>query len=155
MKHAGLVNVRPAEIELYITALLRQSEFMIMGRKIFPFMALVLIAAGCTNATLTNLTPQQQQRNGNGFYPVEVALETRKQTLRWNSIKPMVKVGADYYPMRPTPLMATRWEGLIPVPAGANIVKYNYKFDYQYNAMGKPRNDSALSKTYTLKILDK
>lgn len=128
---------------------------MIIGRRIFPFLALALVVVSCTTATLTNLTPQQQTRNANGFYPVEVALESKQQTLRWSSIKPMVKVGADYYPMRPTPLMTNRWEGLIPVPAGAAGVKYKFKFDFQYNAMGKPKNDSALSQEYALKISDK
>lgn len=127
---------------------------MMIGRKIFPFLALTVLAASCTTATLTNLTPQQQVRNANGFYPVEAALDSKQQTLRWGSIKPMVKVGEEYFPMRPTLLMTNRWEGLIPIPAGASVVTYRFKFDFQYNAMGKPRNDSALSKEYTLRLID-
>ena len=128
---------------------------MIIGRKFLPFLALAIVATSCTTATLTNLTPQQQVRNANGLYPVEAALETRQQTLRWDSIKPMVKVGSEFYPMRPTLLMTNRWEGLIPIPSGASAIEYKFKFDYQYNAMGKPRNDSALSKEYTLRVIDK
>ena len=128
---------------------------MIIGRKFLPFLALAIVATSCTTATLTNLTPQQQVRNANALYPVEAALDTRQQTLRWSSIKPMVKVGAEYYPMRPTLLMTNRWEGLIPIPAGASVVTYRFKFDFQYNAMGQPRNDSALSKEYTLRVIDK
>lgn len=127
---------------------------MIIRRKLLPFLALAIVAISCTTATLTNLTPQQQIRNANGLYPVEVALETRQQTLRWNSIKPFVMVGSDLYPMRPTPLMTNRWEGLIPLAPGKNIIQYKFKLDYEYNAMGKPRSDSAMSQQYTLRILE-
>jgi len=103
-----------------------------------------LLLTGC-QATLTNLTPQRQVRNANNLYPVEVALDSRQQTMRWESIKPQIVVGSEFYSMRPTLLMTNRWEGLVPVPAGTNLVHYRYKFDYQYNAMGNPRSDSALS----------
>ena len=69
-----------------------------------------LLLAGCT-ATFTNLTPTQQTRNPNNLYPVEVALTTRQQSLRWETIRPRIVVGNDSFPMRPTPLMTNRWEG--------------------------------------------
>ena len=56
--------------------------------------------------------------------------------------------------MRPTPFMTNRWEGLIPVPPGTSLVHYRYKFDFRYNRMGEPGNDSALSSEYALKILE-
>jgi hypothetical protein len=54
--------------------------------------------------------------------------------------------------MRPTPFMTNRWEGLIPVPPGTDMVHYRYKFDFRYNRMGKPGNDNAVSREYTLRI---
>ena len=75
--------------------------------------------------------------------------------MRWDSIKPQIVVGTDFFPMRPTLLMTNRWEGLVPVPAGTNLVHYRYKFDFNYNAMGAPKSDSALSGDYTLRIVDK
>jgi len=117
---------------------------------LFP---VLLLLSGC-QATFTNLTPQHQERNPNNVYPVEVSLNSRQQTLLWSSIKPQIVVGNDFYPMRPTKLMTNRWEGLVPVSPGTNIVHYRYKFDYNYNAMGAPRSDSALSTEYTLRILD-
>jgi len=116
-------------------------------------MLLPLLLAGCATQ-LTNLTPQQQFRNDNNLYPVEVSFNSRKQTIRWQSTKAQVLVGRESYDMRPTLLMTNRWEGLIPVPPGAQSVEYQYKLDYQYNRMGKPGNDSALSRKYTLQILD-
>ena len=56
--------------------------------------------------------------------------------------------------MRPTPLMTNRWEGLIPVPPGTSLIHYRYKFDFQYNKMGKPGNDTRPFPEYTLRILD-
>ena len=115
---------------------------------------LLVCASGCT-ALMTNLTPQVQERNPNNLYPVEVALQSRQQTLLWESIRPQIVVATEFYPMRPTLLMTNRWEGLVPVPAGTNLIHYRYKFDFKYNAMGNPKSDSALSKDYTLRIEEK
>src|SRR5262245_29998445 len=125
-----------------------------MLKKLLPLLLIPLLLAGC-QATLTNLTPQTRVRNPDNLYMVEVALASRQQTLRWDSIKPQVIVGQNFYPMRPTKLMTNRWEALLAVPSTANLVHYRYKFDYNYNAMGAPRSDSALSKEYTLKIIEK
>ena len=75
--------------------------------------------------------------------------------MRWDSIRPQILVGNEFYPMHPTKLMTNRWEGLLPVPAATNLVHYRYKFDYNYNAMGNQKPDSALSPEYTLRILEK
>ena len=112
-----------------------------------------LLVAGCTS-TFTNLTPLHQTRNANNLYPVEVAMDSRQQTLRWDSIRPQILVGNEAYTMRATKLMTNRWEGLVPVPPGTDLVHYRYKFDFNYNAMGKPKADSALSPEYTLRILE-
>jgi hypothetical protein len=124
-----------------------------MLKKALLLLLTPLLLVGC-RATFTNLTPQQQFRNTNNLYSVEVALDSRQQTLRWGSIKPQIVVGSDFYPMRPTLLMTNRWEGLVPVPPSTNLVHYRYKFDYDYNAMGRSKPDSALSPEYTLRILE-
>ncbi len=124
-----------------------------MSKKSLPLLSLSLLLAGCATQ-LTNLTPQQQVRNANNAYPVEVAFNSRQQTIRWQSIQPKVVVGTTFYDLRPTPFMTNRWEGLIPVPPGEKIVHYHYKFDFRYNRMGKPGNDNAVSRQYTLRILE-
>ena len=123
-----------------------------MFKKSLPVILLSLLLAGCATQ-LTNLTPQQQRRNANNLYPVEVSFNTRQQTVRWQSIRPQIVVGSEVYPMRPTPLMTNRWEGLVPVPRGTSLVRYHYKFDFQYNKMGNPGSDTALSPEYTLRII--
>src|SRR5215813_10513416 len=124
-----------------------------MMKRILPLLSLPLLLTGC-NATFTNLTPSQQVRTTNNLYRVEVALASRQQTLRWESIKPQIMMGTEYYKMVPTRLMTNRWEGLLPVPPSTNLVHYRYKFDYEYNSMGPPQPSSALSPEYTLKIID-
>ena len=124
-----------------------------MLKKFSLLLSLPLLMAGCT-ATFTNLTPQQQVRNGNNLYPVEVALTSRQQSLRWDSIRPQIAVGNEFYKMRPTPLMTNRWEGLVPVSPGSTVVHYRYKFEFDYNKVGGPGADSAISPEYTLKIVD-
>jgi hypothetical protein len=121
--------------------------------KKFLLLTLPLLLAGCSS-TFTNLTPTRQVRNAENLYPVEVQLNTRQQTLRWHTIKPYVLVGNEAVPMRPTPLMKNRWEGLVHVPAGARRVEYRYKFDYEYNAFGPAKSDSALSPKFELNILE-
>src|SRR5258708_6138090 len=124
-----------------------------MTKKSMLLLLLPLLAGGCAT-TLTNLTPQRQVRSTNNFYTVEVALSSKQQTLVWASIKPHVIAGGDFIPMHPTPLMTNRWEGLLPVPAGTSRVNYRYKLDFQYNAVGAPRDDSIVSKEYTLAIVE-
>lgn len=122
-----------------------------MLKRFLPLIFAPLLLAGCTS-TFTNLTPLVQTRNANNLYPVEVAMTSRQETLRWDTIKPQIVVGNEVYPMRPTMLMTNRWEGLVPVPPDANLVHYRYKFDFDYNAMGRPKPDSALSPEYTLRV---
>jgi hypothetical protein len=125
-----------------------------MLKKLLPVVLLSSLLAGC-QATFTNLTPQVQPRSTNHLYTVEVALNTRQQTVLWETIVPQLIVGQDLYPMRPTPLMTNRWEGLIPVDPGSNVVFYRYKFDFSYNKFGKqPGVDSATSPQYMLRIVE-
>ncbi len=124
-----------------------------MLKKFVPVLLTSLVLTGCATQ-VTNLSSLHQQRNPNNLYPVEVAFDSRQQTIRWPSIRPHILVGNQSYDMRQTPLMTNRWEGFIPVPPGQNSVEYRYKLDYQYNRMGKPGNDSALSRNYVLQILD-
>jgi len=123
-----------------------------MLKKSFMLLLLPVLLAGCA-ARITNLTPKQQLRNADNLYPVEVSFTSQQQSLRWDSLKPQIVVGNDYYPMHPTMLMSNRWEGFVPVPAGANAVRYRYKFDFLENAFGgPPLPDSALSKEYILRV---
>ena len=123
-----------------------------MLKKFLPVLLLPLLV-GC-NATFTNLTPRQQPRNSNNLYPVEVAFTSRQQSLRWDSIHPQIVVGNEYYSLRPVQLMTNRFEGLLPVPPNATTVRYHYKFDFKYNAMGPARADSATSPEYSLKVIE-
>jgi hypothetical protein len=124
-----------------------------MLKKILPFLLLPLLAAGCATE-ITNLTPRQQSRNANNLYPVEVALVSRQQNLRWDSVKPSVIVDGQPFEMHPTLMMTNRWEGLLPAPAGASVVKYHYRFDFNVNGFGKRSAENAVSPDYTLKIVD-
>jgi len=123
-----------------------------MLKKILPLSVLPLLLAGCA-ANLTNLTPKQQVQKPDNLYRVEVALSSRQQAMRWDSIKPQIVVGNQLYPMRPTPLMTNRWEGLIPVPPGATSVKYHYQFDFDTQGFGKAHADSVRSEDYVLKVI--
>ena len=121
--------------------------------KKFLLLSLPLLLAGCAH-NFTNLTPLRQVRNAENQYTVEVQFNSRQQTLRWHTIKPYVLVAGELLPMRPTVLMKNRWEGLVPVPAGASKVEYFYKFEYESTTFGGFENDSARSPKYQLKVLD-
>ncbi|MGB7769861.1 MAG: hypothetical protein WBN22_13540 [Verrucomicrobiia bacterium] len=122
-----------------------------MWKKILPVLP-VLLLTGCAS-TFTNLTPLEQPRNANNLYPVEVALKSQQQSLRWDSIHPYVLANGQLYDMRRTPLMTNRWEGFVPLPPGADGVTYRYKFDYLYNDFTKsPQPGTTLSPAYKLTI---
>jgi hypothetical protein len=123
-----------------------------MWKKILPVLP-VLLLTGCAS-TFTNLTPLEQPRNANNLYPVEVSFKSQQQSLRWDSVHPYVLANGQLYDMRPTPLITNRWEGFVPVPAGAGDVTYRYKFDYLYNSFSKsPKPTSTYSPAYKLNIL--
>ena len=125
-----------------------------MLKKFLPLLSLVLVA-GCATGAFTRLTPGQQPRNANNLYPVEAAFDSNQQSLRWDSVKAYVLVNGQPLPLRPVPLVKNRWEGFVPVPPTANGVNYRFKFDYLYNNFGtEPKPSSALSKLYTLKVID-
>ncbi|MCU0789297.1 MAG: hypothetical protein MUC91_14140 [Verrucomicrobia bacterium] len=124
-----------------------------MLKNLFAAALAIALLTGC-NATFTNLTPKQQVRSPDGLYPVEVSLNTRRDTIRWDTMDPKIVVGEKSYPMRQTKLMKNRWEGLVPVPPGTNIVYYNYRFDFLYNDFGGPKRDNMVSDTYRLLILE-
>jgi hypothetical protein len=122
------------------------------------FLALVIVTAGCvtTGTTITSLTPKREYRNNNGLYSFEAALNSRQQTLRWDSVKASVLVGSDIYPMRMTALMTNRWETLVPIPPSTSVISYRFVFDFNYNAFGSPpRADSKSSPVYKLQIMDR
>ena len=149
-----MLNPRSSvEIHLYKPAVFVPRS-VIMLKKIMPLLP-VLLLAGCTTATFSRLTPNQQPRNANNLYPVEVAFDSNRQALRWDSIKPYVIVGDQAYLMRPMPYLSNRWETLVPVPAGQKSLHYQYKLDWQYNAIPEPRNDSVISPQQTLTIMDR
>ena len=124
-----------------------------MLKNLLSLSVLSVLLVGCTGK-FTNLTPRQQIRNANGLYPVEVAFTSRQQTLQWNTIHPQILVGSEVYPMKPTLLMTNRWEGLVPVPAGASSIKYRYKFDFMQNEFGPQKQNSAGSQPFTLRIVE-
>lgn len=114
----------------------------------------VLLMAGCTTQ-FTRLTPLEQPRNANNFYPVEVQFDSTKQNLRWDSIKPYVLVDGELYPLHQVPLVDNRWEGFVSVPPTSSEVDFRFKFDYLYNTFGSdPKPNSAYSPLYKLNVLD-
>ena len=81
-------------------------------------------------------------------------MNTRRGTLRWDSIEGKILVGTNSYPMRSTIMMSNRWEGFVPVSADTNEVFYRYKLEFLYNDFGGPKPDSILSEQYRLLVLD-
>jgi len=125
-----------------------------MFKKFLPLLPLLLLT-GCTTPEFTKLTPGVQQRNADNQYPVEAALDSKQQSLRWDSVKAYVIVNGQALPMRRVPLVKNRWEGVVPVPAGVSAVNYRFKFDYLYDNFGTaPRPSSISSKNYVLKVVE-
>ena len=124
------------------------------SRKFSPAFALLLLLAGCTSQ-FTNLTPRHQDRNANGLYPIEVIWENPMHALRHESVRPRVLVGFEAFPMERAAMLSNRWETLLPVGAGTNVVNYRVKVDYEYFDIPVVRSNSSLSPSYQLQILDK
>ena len=114
-----------------------------------------LVFTGCINSRITNLTTTRQPRNPSGVYPVEFVWDSNQQSIIDGSLKPVVVIGFDTYPMRPALDIANRWETVIPMPAGQNFTVYHFKVDYMYRDFGPAQKSSRLSPSYRLDIVDK
>ncbi|HVY72164.1 MAG TPA: hypothetical protein VHH73_19685 [Verrucomicrobiae bacterium] len=123
-------------------------------KRILPVALLALTLMGCTSTNITNLTPSREPRNVNGLYSFQMAWKSNQRSIRKDTIRPFVIVGMDVYPMEPTPLVKNRWETLIPVPAGKNVLNYRFKVDYEYDSIPIRRPDSKLSPPYQLEIME-
>lgn len=123
-----------------------------LKKTLLPLLLLPLLA-GCA-AQITNLSASRQVRNPNNLYPVECVFNSQETALRWDSIKPKVVVAGQSYDMKPTMMMTNRWEGLVPVPADANLTHYHYRFDFNSTGFGTVNPDSAVSPEYTLKVIE-
>ena len=126
-----------------------------LTQKTTPLLLLALLLGGCTTTSITNLTPRQLPRNANGIYLFEVALDTKQQTLRQETIKPYVLIGPNMFSMQSALMLKNRWEALVPVPGTNKFVSYRYKFDYDYNRFGQPGTNSKLSAQYQIEITEK
>jgi hypothetical protein len=124
-------------------------------RCILPFLAAAAAAllAGCSS--VGNLTPSRYPRTENGFYRVEAQWNSNSEAIRANSFRPEVVVGLKTYPMQPVPLVQDRWEAYIPVEPGEKEIVYHFRFDYVENGFYHPKQGSADSPDYTLKIGDR
>jgi len=116
---------------------------------------LCLFLTGCASTSLTNLTPRQQTRNANGLYPVEVMWDSRQATIVTNTIKGFVVIGEDAYPLQRSPMLPTRWETFLPVPADKDQVNYRFRFDYQYVQIPTRRGGNVWSAPFQMQIVDR
>ncbi|MBC8242798.1 MAG: hypothetical protein H8E20_00260 [Verrucomicrobia bacterium] len=110
--------------------------------------------AGCTTSTITNLTPRELPWSQTGLYPVEAMYHSNQRALDADSVKPIVIVNNQAFPMRQTQLTEGRWETLLPIPDGTRVVNYHFKFDYEYSAVLMRGADSKLSPPYQLRIVE-
>jgi hypothetical protein len=123
--------------------------------KTFSITLLAIAFVGCASSIITNLTPSTLPRDATGLYHIEMEMDTSQQTLRVDSITPMVVVGAENYAMKPTLKMNNRWEAFVPIPASVKNITYYFKVNYLYNRFGKPGQGSKLSPEFALAITDK
>jgi hypothetical protein len=115
-------------------------------------LVLPLFVLSCATSQITNLTPSFYPRDPSGQYSVEMEIDTTQQTLIPSSISPVVVVGFDTYPMRPTKKTINRWEARVPIAANKDSIVYHFKVNYEYHRFGKPGKGSLLSQEYKLTI---
>ena len=112
----------------------------------------VSLFLGCVQTTITNLTPQRMPRSNTGFYPVEMIWQSNQTALRRETVKPVVLVGTNAYPMKRTQLLTNRWETLVPIGKQANVLRYRIKVNWQFNAIPVPQANSQLSREFLLQV---
>ena len=126
-----------------------------MNRLLVAALAVLLfVPAGCMTRRITNMTPRQATRTPDGLYRFEARWDSNQRAIREDSFTPHVVVGTEFHPMQRTLLTTNRWEAWVPIPAERKFVNYQFKFDYQYNSIPRPRPDSRTSSTYQLEVIE-
>ena len=113
---------------------------------------LMVAGVGCTTTSITNLTPSDLPRSNSGLYRVEAAWQSNQKSIRKDSIQPMVIVGETQFPMQPVPFADGRWETMVPVAASEDLIYYQFKFNYLYDAIPQPLSNSKRSEEFRLDI---
>jgi len=113
---------------------------------------LIMMGAGCSSTT--NLTASQATRNATGLYPVEFKWNTQRKAVKPDSVKAVVIVGDQSYPMDPVPLVKDRWQGNIPVAPGAQVVEFHFRVDYLVDSFGKPNAKTYVSPSHIINFKD-
>lgn len=103
---------------------------------------------------ITNMTPRQAIRAADGLYLFEARWDSNQRAVREDSFHPYVVVGTTFHAMERTLRTTNRWEAWVPIPADRQFVNYQFKFDYQYNSIPRPRPDSRMSPTYQLEVVE-
>ena len=125
---------------------------MCMLKKMLMISTVALLVGGC--ASVTNLTPSQVPRNESALYPFEMIFNSNATSVAHDSVQAYLIMGDDIIPMERTPLLTNRWEVFAPVPAGKELVNYQYKVNYQWKDLGKRKENSKLSEPFELRIQD-
>ena len=117
-----------------------------------------LLAAGCVQPTLTNLTVENNaaKRDPSGLYPVEIKWRNNDAKLMHATIRPVVLVGAtEVYVMRRQndTLLTNRWVAQVPVDSKATELRYRIKVTWQLKGPAE-ETDSQLSREFLLRIVD-
>ena len=117
-----------------------------------------LLAAGCVQPTLTNLTVENNavKRDPSGLYPVEMEWLSNDAAVMHDTIKPVVLVGATkVYPMRRqhATLLTNQWVAQVPVDSKATELRYRIKVTWQLKGPAE-ETDSQRSREFLLRIVD-
>lgn len=130
------------------------APFMMATLKRTIALAGMLALTGCVSTSVINLTPRYQSRNSENVYPVEIEFNSNLRTIKQDTVRPYVQIGADNFLMRRTPIVKNRWETLIPVPNKQSVLNYRIKVDFTYDSLPEPKVNSVLAGPFQL-LLDK
>ena len=114
---------------------------------------------GCVYHEINTLTPSALPRDSSGLYPVEIIWESNSATVQPETVKPVVLVSTNKYPMQK--LLAAngkwvknRWYTLVPVGSQQNEVRYRVKVNWQQGSGSAPAGNSQITEVRILKIND-
>lgn len=119
-------------------------------KKLTPLCAIALMVTGCSS--VTNLTPRNYTRKPDNLYHFEMQVDSRQQSIRWETVKPFVKIGSEEIPMERTHRMSNRWEASIPLSDKESIIYYKYKVYFEFDDFGPRGKDTIVSGTYKVEL---
>ncbi len=119
------------------------------------FLGVLALLTGCSQTTLSNLTPQRLPENPSGIYTFTMSSGVDQNKVVDDTLKAEMVVNGQPLRMFPVAGSASLYELDFRMPPGQSEVRYFYQMSYQTRDSGLVRDHEEKSQLYTSQLVNR